>query len=1222
MLSIFPPGGVILSRASFIEVDASGTEGSYTRIQNAITDADTGDTIFVHDGIYTENVVIDKRVTVQGESKSGTIIDGGGKGNVVTINAGGAVLAGVSIRNSGAGDNAGVRFDGVSQAMITDCRLHDNQYGVRLFQADSITITENAIVNSSSTGLYIGSHCIEALIFHNNFLDNGDNAFDEGTDNQWYNATLQEGNYWDNYDGNDTDNDGIGDSNYPIPPSVSLKYDPYPLMHQYAGINILHLQAEPQIQEPGRQVNVSCRITSSAEVNHSYINITMPNGTYLNASLQREGNTSNYYYSRSYDDKGTYRYRVWANDTNNNSIRSAEKKFVVAYKPNASFRYTPSSPTRLDAVTFNGSNSSDPDGSIVNYSWSLGDGTTTFGTTVSHQYSSNDTFTVTLTVTDNHGAWGTSSRNVTIRNIPPTAGFSFSPDDPTVGETISFSENASDPDGTIVKYEWNFGDGTTTSGGDMTHPSHVYRRNGVFNVTLTVTDYDTDTDTASREITVRDVESPVIENVSAFPNPQERHGRVNISCTIIDDVAVSAASVDIDGPGVDRNASMHQVDGTATWYYTANYSSEGNYTYTVWTTDPSGNTNQSQPHTFEIIIPAEPPEIHEVREWPTTKQYGFPVNISANVTDNVRVETVSANVTLPNGGSVNRSMSPSCIDDDCNGIYFYNETYDMLGDYNYTIWATDINGYVNHSISHSFSVIDTMSPEVNNLTVTPAVQHPNETVNVSCTASDNLQVANVSIIVTHGNDTVASKEMNTSSCYYLTRNYSQRGRYNVTVTARDTRGNTASFSTHFNVTFFPTANFSYSPAVPTSQETITFNDTSTDSDGDITAWNWSFGDGNTSTVQQPRHSYSADGTYTVTLTVWDDDGATASIAKDIEIQNVPPTANFTYTPVQPTDLDAVAFNASASTDDGDITGYTWSFGDNESGNGMTASHIYPDDGTYTVTLTVTDDDGATDSCSRNVTIDNVPPVADFQYRVYESNLYIAVEDNGSRDPDGVIEAWQWSFGDGTTANGTSARHTYSEAGSYQVTLQVTDDDGATNTTSIQIPVGVFLSANFTHETDPASGEPVAFYDNSSNAAAWQWSFGDGATSNETHPSHVYPIGNYYNVTLTVTNGSKNASVSKTVPVDTCIHIVKNADNVVNYLPWLGDDITASALAGEIGSDVMPEGSVVSRWNTTRGAFDSYVVGVSPSSYDFTIHPGDCIVLRVAQSGQYQIEVNP
>ena len=100
----------------------------------------------------------------------------------------------------------------------------------------------------------------------------------------------------------------------------------------------------------------------------------------------------------------------------------------------------------------------------------------------------------------------------------------------------------------------------------------------------------------------------------------------------------------------------------------------------------------------------------------------------------------------------------------------------------------------------------------------------------------------------------------------------------------------------------------------------------------------------------------------------------------------------------------------------------------------------------------------------------------------------------------------------------------------------------------------------------------------------------------------------------------NASISKIVKVGTYLQIVKNENNVVNYIPWLGNETKASQLASMIGSTIMPTGSVVSKWNTSKGAFDTYVVGVSPPSYDFVISPGDCVVLRVANGGEFIIEV--
>ena len=150
-------------------------------------------------------------------------------------------------------------------------------------------------------------------------------------------------------------------------------------------------------------------------------------------------------------------------------------------------------------------------------------------------------------------------------------------------------------------------------------------------------------------------------------------------------------------------------------------------------------------------------------------------------------------------------------------------------------------------------------------------------------------------------------------------------------------------------------------------QTVTFTDTSTDTDGNITSWSWDFGDGNTSTEQNPEHTYGEDNkTYTVTLTVTDDDGDTDEATDTVTIgtPNVAPEAGFDYVA---TNL-SVNFTDNSTDSDGTIVSYLWDFGDGNTSNETNPTHEYATADTYTVTLTVTDDDGATDTETTEITV--------------------------------------------------------------------------------------------------------------------------------------------------------------------------------------------------------------------------------------------------------------
>jgi PKD repeat protein len=193
------------------------------------------------------------------------------------------------------------------------------------------------------------------------------------------------------------------------------------------------------------------------------------------------------------------------------------------------------------------------------------------------------------------------------------------------------------------------------------------------------------------------------------------------------------------------------------------------------------------------------------------------------------------------------------------------------------------------------------------------------------------------------------------------------------------------------------------------------------------------------------HSYAAGGQYAVTLTVTDNGGATNAHSQTV-VANSPPVASFTFA----CNLLTCSFNGSSSHDpDGTVASYAWNFGDGTTASGSSVSHSYAAGGQYAVTLTVTDNGGATNAHSQTV-IANSPPVASFTFSC--NRFTCSFDGSSSRDSDGTITNYAWKFGDGITSSGATVTHTYHPPGTYTVTLTVTDNGGATGVQSESVSV--------------------------------------------------------------------------------------------------------------------------------------------------------------------------
>ncbi len=221
------------------------------------------------------------------------------------------------------------------------------------------------------------------------------------------------------------------------------------------------------------------------------------------------------------------------------------------------------------------------------------------------------------------------------------------------------------------------------------------------------------------------------------------------------------------------------------------------------------------------------------------------------------------------------------------------------------------------------------------------------------------------------------------------------------------------------------------------------------------------------------------------------------------------------------------FDAGASTDaDGTIASYEWDFGDGATASGATATHNYAVGGTYTVTLTVTDNLGGQSTLEQEVLVADPPPnqapVAAFD--AVGGELSGAFNAAASTDSDGSIASYDWDFGDGETGSGVSVNHNYGVGGTYTVTLTVTDNQGAQSTLVQEVlvadpppnqaPVAAF---------DAVGGElsgafnAAASTDSDGSIASYDWDFGDGQTGSGQSTNHSYAAAGSYTVTLTVTD---------------------------------------------------------------------------------------------------------
>ena len=351
--------------------------------------------------------------------------------------------------------------------------------------------------------------------------------------------------------------------------------------------------------------------------------------------------------------------------------------------------------------------------------------------------------------------------------------------------------------------------------------------------------------------------------------------------------------------------------------------------------------------------------------------------------------------------------------------------------------------------------------------------------------------------------------------------YASGGAVTVTLTVTDNGGATAAKTLVLNpvVNQLPTAVISGSCTYLVCPFSAA---SSTDPDGELVSYAWNFGDGSTGTGSSAPHTYAVEGTYTVALTVTDNNGGSATTSTSYSVVQAPnqlPTASVTGSCAQL----VCAFSGAASSDpDGSLVSYAWDFGDSTTGVGVAPSHTFATAGSYVVALTVTDNRGGTATSTLTLNpLANQAPSASLSGSC--AQLVCSLNGSASTDVDGTIASYAWDFGDGVTGSGATASHTYASQGSYVVTLVVTDNNGAPGTSTLtlnplanQAPTATYtqsctnIACNFNASASSDVDGTIASYD---------WNFGDASTGSGATISHTFPAPGIYPVTLTVTDNN-------------------------------------------------------------------------------------------------------
>ncbi len=353
--------------------------------------------------------------------------------------------------------------------------------------------------------------------------------------------------------------------------------------------------------------------------------------------------------------------------------------------------------------------------------------------------------------------------------------------------------------------------------------------------------------------------------------------------------------------------------------------------------------------------------------------------------------------------------------------------------------------------------------------------------------------------------------------------YTDTGTYNVQLIVSSTFGCKDTAVSPVRVNFNPTAAWNANNVclgLP-----VNFNNSSL-TGNNIVNYSWNFGDGNSSVLATPTNNYSSAGIYLVSLIVSTTDNCSDTLTKNIEIYSVP-IPNFTVNNV--CDGETASFVNTTTISSGTFNS-NWNFGDGIFDNNLITNHLYADSGSYTVKLISTSDNNCIDSISKDIIVYQ-KPVADFTANNECFGTAINFQNNSY--PSSGLN-YNWNFDDANISYLENPNNNYSTSGNYNVSLQVSTVNNCKD--SVTKSILVYPQPQVAFAVNNVCLNELAIFNNQSFVTSgsiqqWEWSFGDGNTSNSNNTSNLYGVVGTYTVQLkAVSNFGCEDSVTNTIEV--------------------------------------------------------------------------------------------